>query len=79
VSKLDQFYFARCRSSSQKFSIIGFAVKELHVLKVEEVELLFFFPFLNLSKWFSSGLTFGQRQKNKINKIMRFGHNALDP
>jgi hypothetical protein len=67
VSKLDQFYFARCKSSSQKFSIIGFAVKELHVLKVEEVELLFF-PFLNLSKWFSFGLTFGQRQKNKINK-----------
>jgi hypothetical protein len=42
VSKLDQFYFARCRSSSQKFRIIGFVVKELHLLKVEEVELLFF-------------------------------------
>jgi hypothetical protein len=50
VSKLDQFYFSRCGSSSQKFSIIGFAVKELHLLKVEEVEL--FFSFLNLSKWF---------------------------
>jgi hypothetical protein len=41
VSKLDQFYFSRCGSSSQKFSIIGFAVRELQVLEVECVEVSF--------------------------------------
>jgi hypothetical protein len=41
VSKLDQFYFVRCRSFSQKFSIIGFAVRKLQVLEVEGVEVGF--------------------------------------
>jgi hypothetical protein len=37
--------FGRCKSSSQKFSVIGFAVKELQVLEVEEVEMfILFFP-----------------------------------
>jgi hypothetical protein len=68
VSKLDQFYSARCKSSSQKFSIIGFVVKELHLLKVEEVELFFFFP-QSKQVVFSFGLTFGQRHKKiKIKK-----------
>jgi hypothetical protein len=67
VSKLDQFYFARCKSSSQKFSIIGFAMKELHLLKVEEVELFFFFP-QSKQVVFSFGLAFGQRHKEKIKK-----------
>ncbi len=83
MSKLDQFYFARCKSSSQKFSIIGFVVKELHLLKIEEVECCFFFP-QSKQVVFSFGLTFGQghklkKIKNNNNKIMRFGHNALDP
>jgi hypothetical protein len=38
VSKLDQLYFGRCKSSSQKFSVIGFAVRELQVLEVKGVE-----------------------------------------
>ncbi len=29
VSKLNQLYFERCKSSSQKFSVIGFVVREL--------------------------------------------------
>jgi hypothetical protein len=41
VSKLNQFYFARCKSSSQKFNIIGFAVRKLQVLEVEGVEVSF--------------------------------------
>jgi hypothetical protein len=38
ASILNQLYFGRCKSSSQKFSVIGFAVRELQVLEVEGVE-----------------------------------------
>jgi hypothetical protein len=41
VSKLDQFQFEGCKSSSQKFSIIGYAMRELQVLEVEGVEVFF--------------------------------------
>jgi hypothetical protein len=41
VSKLNQFYFARFKNSSQKFIIIGFAVRKLQVLEVEGVEVGF--------------------------------------
>jgi hypothetical protein len=56
-------------------------VKELHLLEVEEVECCFFFP-QSKQVVCSFGLTFGQGHKqnnNNNNKIMRFGHNALDP
>jgi hypothetical protein len=45
MSKFDQFYFERCKSSSQKFSIIGFAVRKLQVLEVEGVEVGFMNDF----------------------------------
>jgi hypothetical protein len=38
----------RCKRFSPNFSIIGFAVRELHLLEVEGVEIVYF--FLNLSK-----------------------------
>jgi hypothetical protein len=63
VSKLDQFYFARCKSCSQKFSIIGFVVKKLHLLKVEEVECCFFFFPQSKQVVFNFDLTFGQGHK----------------
>jgi hypothetical protein len=40
--------FGRCRRFSPKFSIIGFAVRELHLPEVEGFEIVYF--FLNLSK-----------------------------
>jgi len=49
VSKLDQLEFGRCKSSSQKFSIIGFAMRELQVLEVEEVEMFVFFSSIKAS------------------------------
>ncbi len=59
-------------------------MKELHLLEVEEVECCFFLP-QSKQVVCSFGLTFGQGHKqnnnnnNNNNKIMRFGHNALDP
>jgi hypothetical protein len=37
VSNLKQFLFRKCRRFSLDFSIIGFAVRELHLPKVEGV------------------------------------------
>jgi hypothetical protein len=48
VSNLKQFLFRRCKLFSPHFSIIEFAVKELHLLEVEGVEFVCF--FFNLSK-----------------------------
>jgi len=42
VSKLNQFYFGRCKRFSQNFSIIGVTIRELHLLEVEGVELSIF-------------------------------------
>ncbi len=47
-------------------------MKELHLLKVEEVELLFFFFPQSKQVVFSFGLTFGQRHKFK--KIKKKNH-----
>jgi hypothetical protein len=52
VPNLNQFLFMRCGRFSPNFSIIGVAIKELHLLEVEGVELSIF-P-LNLSKIISS-------------------------
>ncbi len=43
VSNLKQFLFRRCRRFSPNFSIIGFAVRELHLLEFEGVEIVYFF------------------------------------
>jgi hypothetical protein len=40
--------FRRCKRGSPNFSVIGFAVRELHLPEVEGVEIVYF--FLNLSK-----------------------------
>jgi hypothetical protein len=48
VSNLKQFMLSRCKRFSPNFSIIGFVVRELHLLEVEGVEMVYF--FLNLSK-----------------------------
>jgi hypothetical protein len=48
VSNLKEFMFRRCRRFSPNFSIIGFSMRELHLLEVEGVEIVYF--FLNLSK-----------------------------
>jgi hypothetical protein len=48
VSNLKKFLFRRCRRFSPNFSLMGFVVKELHLLEVEGVEIVYF--FLNLSK-----------------------------
>jgi hypothetical protein len=40
--------FRRCKRFSPNFSIIGFAVRELHLPEVEGFEIVYF--FLNLSK-----------------------------
>jgi hypothetical protein len=37
VSNINQFLFRRCRRFSPIFNIIGFAVRELHLLEVEGV------------------------------------------
>jgi hypothetical protein len=47
-SNLKQVLFRRCRRFSPNFSIIGFVVRELHLLEVEGVEFVYF--FLNISK-----------------------------
>jgi hypothetical protein len=47
-------YFGRCKSSSQKFSVIGFAVRELQVLKVKEVEMFVLFSSIK-----ANGFSFG--------------------
>jgi hypothetical protein len=41
VSNLISFYFERCRRFSPNFSIIGFAIRELHWLEVEGVVVEF--------------------------------------
>jgi hypothetical protein len=37
VPNLNQFLFRKCKKFSPNFSIIGFAVRELHLLEVEGV------------------------------------------
>ncbi len=39
MSKLDQFYFARCKSSSQKFSIIGMCSFFLSFLFLQRLQV----------------------------------------
>jgi len=41
VLNLNQFYFERCRRSSKNFSIIDFAIREVHLLEVEGVVVEF--------------------------------------
>jgi hypothetical protein len=41
VSNLKKLLFKRCRRFSSNFSIIGFAVRELHLLEVEGVVMEF--------------------------------------
>jgi hypothetical protein len=41
VPNLNQFYFKRCRSFSPNFSIIEFAIRELHWLEEEGVVVEF--------------------------------------
>ncbi len=48
LSNLNQFLFKRCKRFSPNFSIIEFAVRELHLLEVEGLNLFVF--SLNLSK-----------------------------
>jgi hypothetical protein len=48
VSNLKQFLFRRCKKFVPNFNIIGFFVRELHLLEVEGVEIVYF--FLNLNK-----------------------------
>jgi hypothetical protein len=49
---------------SSNFSLIGFVVRELQVLEVEEVEMVVLFSSIKASS-FSFGLNFGQRHKIK--------------
>jgi hypothetical protein len=48
MSNSKQFLFKRCKKFFPNFSIIGFAIRELHLPEVEGVEFVCF--FLNLSK-----------------------------
>jgi len=48
LSNLKKFLCRRCRSFSPNFSIIRFVINELHLSKVEGIEIVYFFP--NLSK-----------------------------
>jgi hypothetical protein len=41
VSNLNQFYFERCKRFSPNFSIIRFAIRELHWLEIEGVVVEF--------------------------------------
>ncbi len=46
VSNLKRFFFRRCKRFSSNFSIIGFNVRELHLLEVEGVIVEFMEGFL---------------------------------
>ncbi len=43
VSNFKKIQFRKCKISSKKFSIIGVATRELHLLEVEGVEIVCFF------------------------------------
>ncbi len=56
VSNFNQFFFRRCRRVSPNFNTIGVVVRELHLLEVEGVEFVCFFPQSKQSDQ-SQGLT----------------------